>query len=226
MFRTEPAPVSVRLDDSLWTVPEDPAVARQVDQIWSAEEGRHDGSVLSVSRISGDIVRVQQVDYRFVLAQIRTPDLASVLQISPLAVSGMTWIGPELVFGLRGQQLTQYPGHWELAPSGGVDAACIDPSGEVDYLRQLRTEFEEELGIDSMVIDGMKCIGLLHDAVSRLVEIGVEVHCTDSAASQLAASTPEYSELERVNPVDLSTWLGQRPILPLSVELLRYRELI
>ncbi len=118
-------------------------------------------------------------------------------RIRPLAVSGLTLIrsSQSLLFGVRSGDVTQFPGCFELVPSGSVDDSCFD-GDRVDYLGNLKNEFTEETGVD---VDEIACItpfGVFEDDAEPVVDIAIRIEIGELDVE--ACRTGEYSRFEVV----------------------------
>jgi len=207
-------------------------IEAQVRAVWEAEtESRgntlFNGSVFSVTEWMPDTIRGTFIEYRRFLAQQRRPDLFRQLRICPLAVSGMIMSPGGLIFGRRSADLTTDTGRWELAPSGGINADVLTPSGAVDYMRQFLSELVEELGIQEFQIARAKPIGLIEHEATHVFDIvisgnvSLDLHQLDAA---FHGASGEYSELKLVPAADLQRFLTTHngDVIPESVALLAH----
>lgn len=95
------------------------------------------------------VIRGTFVEYKHFLAQRKRPDLN--LSIKPIGVSGIIILKEAdreyVIFAKRANDTTEYPGFFELVPSGTLSKECVKSNGFVDYKSKLLSEFEEETGL-------------------------------------------------------------------------------
>lgn len=112
----------------------------------------------------------------------------------------------------RGRDTLLYPGRWELAPSGGIDAPP-DDVGELsldDLREQLRREVREELGLAIAPADAAP-LALCHDPVAPSVDIVLALHV--GSEPEVCAMNWEYDDL-------LWLPLRERPLAIASLDLI------
>jgi hypothetical protein len=181
-------------------------VESEVENLWLAEQRRRgtsifNGSIFSAVEIVPLRISGRAVEYRHWVAQKARPELFDVLDVRPVAVSGLLECAEGIVFGRRGAAVTQDAGSWELVPSGGLDARNRVP-GEVDYCGHCMTELREEIGIDSNAVVSVKPFCLVEDLDSHVLDIGVAMESPLDADTVLrihrAAVSKEYDELRVV----------------------------
>lgn len=127
---------------------------RQVASIWASETVRRpgevfDGLICSVAEATPASIEVFETRYRYFLAQRRDPELRSLLDIRPLAVSGVLICQDGLVLGRRSGTVEQDRGLWELVPAGVLDPSRRNPVGRPDPVAQLMDELHEEIGLSA-----------------------------------------------------------------------------
>lgn len=142
-----------RVDTEHGELPElTPALDRRVAELWHEATIRR-GHALFNGRMLGfaaepetpGAAALEFTEYRRFLAQLEDPSLYAQLNVNPLAVTGLIECKDGILIGKRGE-VTQDPGLWEVLPSGGIGEPFVGADGEVDLARQLRAEFEEEVG--------------------------------------------------------------------------------
>lgn len=214
-----------------------PELATLVETVWQEECARrgsslYDGELFSIAEITKNGFRGHFVPYRDWLAQTKRPGARAELGIRPLAVSGLVRLAEGVVFGRRAETVTQDPGCWELAPSGGIGPACRVPGGLIDVEAQLRSELDEELGVSPRHITSLALLGVVIDDSSGVVDVcyrieldvGQEALC--SAFTTRASS--EYGEIRVVDAQALPSFLAEADaaLSPVSRKLLGVAGLI
>lgn len=127
------------------------------------------GKILDCISCDRCLVRARVVDYKYWFAQRRIKELAEVIGIKPIAVSGMLCLGNEVVVGKRSVSVCQCPSMWELMPSGGVDANFSCNSREL-IKNQVYIELEEELGIARDFVVSTYFDGACYDDVEMVYD--------------------------------------------------------
>lgn len=214
-------------------VPAKPVTAtirRRIDEIWDRErEGNpgllYDGQLLSYQEERGGRLVCTFVPYRRFVAQVREPELYTVLQIRPVAVSGVLRCRDGIVLGKRSEGLFGAPGKWEFAPSGGIDAQARVGARRVSAQTQLYHELEEELQILPRSVRTIRPLAIADDAESNLIEliftIEADIRAADLGQSHLN-DRREYETVRCVYPDGIAeavTALGDK-MLPLGHALL------
>lgn len=187
------------------------ATLARVDDIWQRElalSGKQlfNGWIFSVDSFDPAHVTGWFAEYRWLVAQRKEPDLVDVLNVNPLAVTGLCLCDDGVVFGRRAGHLDQDPGLWELVPSGGVDRSAADAGGNISLEAQFFTELGEELGVASAAVAGEpKPLVAVSDPESRVVEMTIGARIALSGGELIAGAaglaTSEHTDLEVV-PID------------------------
>jgi hypothetical protein len=111
------------------------------------------------------------LDYKYYIAQRNGLSLGLV----PVAVSGVLLSCFErniyAVLAKRSQNVTQYPGAVEFIPSGGLNDHSLNSIGDLDPLRALKDEFEEEVGLSYDVIDDVEFMSVIKDIRDNVLDI-------------------------------------------------------
>ena len=204
-------------------------VAARVAALWQAAQQdcggiMFDGRILTLTERTPGRLAGHFVPYSWFVAQKRDPALVPILDLRPLAVSGILTVGDSLVFGLRGQDVVADRGLWELAPSGSVDIQALRSDGTVDAAGLLLREAVEELNVDPAWVQGLRPVALLDNGKTRVNELcfSARLDCSVDQLRRVFAgrSNREYDELRLVPPGDLATFVAAHAIDPGSVALL------
>ncbi len=201
-------------------------VAAIVSEIWDRECARRpalfNGRVFCADAIGRHEIVGHWTEYRRVLAQLRRPALFDVLGIRSLAVNGLVACADGLVLGRRHGDAVYFPGHWQAAPAGSVEARSGD---EVDLPGQLLAELQEELGLAPADIVAMMPVLAIEHAGSRIVDVGflLETPLGFPEIERLhdAGGNAEYDALQAVPPATVSEFLEREdPTLMPSARLM------
>lgn len=151
----------------------------EIDQIWNEERLTKpylfDGDSLTLSRFDSQGAKCVLTPYRSIYATKKSKALRKSLNLNGLAISGIMVFQDELFVGQRSQQVTSYPGYFELAPSGGLAEEFVLPSGQVDFMGQLLSELNEEVGIASDQVLTHKFVAVVYDHDDDCFDIGYEL---------------------------------------------------
>jgi hypothetical protein len=205
------------------------SVAARVAALWQAAQRdcggiMFDGRILTLTERAPGRLAGHFVPYSWFVAQKRDPALVPILDLRPLAVSGILTIGNSLVFGLRGRDVVADRGLWELAPSGSVDIQALRPDGTVDAAGLLLREAVEELNVDPAWVNGLQPIALLDNGTTRVNELcfAARLDCTPEQLCRAFAgrNNREYDELRLVPARQLTAFVAAHAIDPGSVALL------
>lgn len=194
-------------------VPIPAELEERIEVIWTAELARRpsvvDGTVLTVERVVSGRVVAKRCPYKVFVARERDPDIRRSLRIRALGVSGVVVTEDgRVVVGRRAETVTEYPGAWELVPSGGI-AESATP------LAALLAELQEEVGIGDDEVADVEAIGLIHDHAQDGFDICFLLRVVGDAAP-----SGEYGQLALVSPGEARELLARGPAVPTSRVLL------
>jgi hypothetical protein len=206
----------------------------EVELLWQAEQTRRgkalfNGKIFSAVEISPDTILGRIVEYRHLIAQRAKPELFDVLNVRPVAVSGLLECQDGVVFGRRSGTMTQDAGLWELCPSGGLDTSKTAAGGKMDYCAQILAELHEEIGISPDAVTEIRPFCLVDDLDSHVLDIGIALTSRLSAdeviAKHRAAATKEYDELLIVSHDEVAQFMADKrgQLVVVSAALLEHR---
>lgn len=203
------------------------AVKTQIDKIWQVETAkRHlfNGSFLSALSFDNRQLKGIFVPYKYFIAQLKNPDLKPLLKITPVSVSGLTWIGDNVVFAKRSSFVTQFQNHYELAPSGGIDLECVE-GNRVDLRGQIKKELEEELGVSPRKVKAIKFFALIYDKELESIDLCADIRINPFAMHSQAL---EYSQIITVPSGELDSFIKMEneQFVPLSLLILHLSKCI
>ena len=163
------------------------------------------------------------VEYKDYLAQKR--DKTIKLDITPLGVSGIVKTYDQedseekILFGKRTSNLTQYPNHFEMVPSGGIDDNHIE-NNCVLYKESLISEFEEELEINRNVINEIQVVAFVLDKKDAVYDILMNINTNSKIEPNKERKNNEYSDFIYVPVAGIKEFINQNIIVPTSLSIL------
>lgn len=138
-----------------------------------------------------------------------------------LAVTAIVMTQDRVLFGRRSMQSHDYPGLWELGPSGGVD---VPQSGDhIDHdalLQEVLREIREEAGFEPRVL-GQRLIAMVHDRGAGSSDLAVLLQIEPPVQIE---TNWEYDDTRWVTRDELGAWCDQRPseLIPTTLALMRF----
>ena len=198
--------------------------ARRADEIWQeALLGRpslFDGLVATYQgheTLADGTLRVacSPSPYRFVFARLHDRGLRLP---APIGVSAVVVDpGSRLLLGKRSHQVSEYPGCYELVPSGGIPVEKM--TGRL-FLEQIETALVEETGLGLESVAGSMPLGLVYDRKNRVYDLCVRIQLRRSPSSSTLRSA-EYDEFQWLGADQLEESAGRSPLVPTSAAILR-----
>jgi len=198
----------------------------EIEKIWNDEMARKQGHLFN-GRLFSLIAREPEkiiggfVDYQLYLAGLKNPLLKNILPIVPISVSCITCCESFVLIGRRSPFVTQFPGFYELAPSGGIEPDSII-NGEVNLYRQVHLELEEETGLSADFIESSRLFGIIHDPEFDCIDLCVIIQMKRDVHNRSLQNTPEYTELKWIPLSKISVFCQEHAerIVPASQFLL------
>lgn len=211
-----------------------PTLSKDVDAIWNSEQYRLDGALFNGRVFSADIITPHLIsghwtEFRRIVAQMRRPELHSVLAIRPLAVGGII-MGPDgVIFGRRPRNCVYQAGEWQLPPAGSVDFSAARPEGVVDFVGMLLVELTEEIGLTAAEISVTGPVGMVEHAETHVLDLGIALQTRlgrdEIHARHQAHGNGEYDPLVVVARADIRNFLSQPDVTlqaPLFLQAIGY----
>lgn len=202
---------------------------RLIQTIWEQEQKRrggklHEGAILSAVAYDHKSLTGQFVPYKYYLAQLFDPSLKRDLKIVPVSLSGLTFVGDNLIVAKRAWWVAQYPDCYELAPSGGIRPPNAE-QGYVDMKGQILNELEDEVGIESSLVKSVHFFSLVRDYKSDGVELVAKIVVKPCA---ILSSSSEYAQVITVPVSEMANFAAShaKEFVPLSLEMLHLRKLM
>lgn len=176
-----------------------PGYKEQVEKIWKEElKKRHvfNGEVLTLKELNPSQANGQFVHYDSYIAQLREPKLREAFNIIPLGVSALLQACDHVLVAKRADDVTQYPGYYELAPSGSLDREALKGE-EIDYKEQILKEMEEETAISREFVATIEPFAVIHDEEGMVMDLCSHVKLLDLPYLELKP-TAEYASFSWV----------------------------
>lgn len=207
-----------------------------IEKIWSEECKNKNyrlfnGEVLFLIDIRYEnadiIVDTKFTEYKNVLASRKKPELE--LNIKQVGVSGIIVVEDDkkrfILFSTRSNDITEYPGHIELVPSGNIDKSVFRSNGTIDYISKLKEEFHEETGLSFDHIKEVKSICFVYDKKNQVFDIGclIILHLNRTKLIKSFTKVNEYENPEFVPIESLNDFMkrNEKKIVPTSLALLK-----
>ena len=180
-----------------------------------------------IKKLNNNII-AQVCEYKYFYAQSKQPNLFATLNITILAVSGITICGNGIVVGKRSANSLQDAGYWELTPSGSIGAPDISLKLGTDYAKdQVIVELEEEIGILRREIGKISLIGYLRDTEAHVIDllflITTAISRKELYSRSLHTINDEYTEIHVIDLrlVAIFLWFKGKRVVASSHALLR-----
>lgn len=177
----------------------------EVNRLWSLAQKQHGGRLfngLIFSFVAFDQGKLwgSFVDYKYYMAQLAVPELKASWQIHPIAISCICVWGERVLLGQRSSLVTDFPGCFELAPSGGIEPAAA-VNGRIDVVKQALIELEEEAFIVSGQVKTCLPMALVQELTSGTYEMCMRMELHEGG--EVLASSEEYTKLQ---------WMSQKQL--------------
>jgi 8-oxo-dGTP pyrophosphatase MutT (NUDIX family) len=174
----------------------EPVIQRLWEEERSVRPSIVNGSIVCFRAIDADRIDACLAEYRLFVARERDQDVRGRLELRAIGVSGIVVLpSGEVMVARRSADVTEYPGAWELAPSGSVPASMVAEDGRVDTLAALLMELEEETGIDRRGVASTKALGLVWDSSQDGFDVCYELRLADGMLPSAFSGT-EYRDLQ------------------------------
>lgn len=171
-------------------------------------------------------IKAHFIEYKHFLAQRKQPDLK--LNIRPIGVSGIIVLRENssnyVLFAKRANNVTEYPGFFELVPSGSIDKEYVDINGIVDYQSKLLSEFVEETGLSKDYVKEISGFAFVLDVNHNIYDVCCKILLEakkESVASEFLDSK-EYHTPKFISINDLGGFIEENAdiIVPTSMALI------
>ena len=199
----------------------------RINSIWQQETSSssrelYNGQILNFVGWEGETLVGEFIEYKFYLAQHRDDGLRELLNIEPISASGVTLTGDKVLFGKRSENVTAFPLHYELVPSGSLDPGAIK-DGYIDLEKQFEVELWEESGISVTEVRKIEPLALIYDTERRIYELCAAISVNYGVTHETPAFSDEYEDLKWVSKSEVAAFVrkNRKSFVPLSLELLK-----
>lgn len=187
-----------------------------IDACWESECKKRgqllfNGTLFSATSHSSKSMQGHFIPYKIYVAWTRLAEVRPRLDVHPVGLTGITRSGSSLLLGRRTLQMAHYPGLYECAPAGGVDATFVKDS-KIEYAELLLHELEEETPLSRADVIKLtpKAIcerrGEDYSGFELLLDVALDKKCV----SQSLSSTKEYQQLLWLDPEQLTKFFLEK----------------
>jgi hypothetical protein len=218
------------ISPDLATPPFSKEVLSEIELIWSAELIKNpklfNGQSFCIFRRTKERLEGNFIEYKYVLARMRRPDLFEKTPFRPLSVTGISFDGRDLLLGKRADWVMQYPGFYEFSPAGGVDPSCC-VGGMIDLRRQTLVELQEETGIPANEVVNFTPFAIIEDDSEGVIEIISTIQLSESARKFMNIQHSEYVNFQwiPIREIDAFIRTNQKIIVPIALGIAKYLRL-
>lgn len=210
----------------------------KIEKVWTNKQQQKENKlfndkVLNFVRIYKNkhktFVEGNFIDYKCIIADREDPTLK--LELNQIGVSGVIVISENnnnyVVFGIRENNITEYPGYFELVPSGNIDITTID-DGVIDFKSKLIEEFIEETGLTKENISNLNSLCFVKDCINCVYDVCclIEIKSQKKDLFESFKKVSEYKKLEIISFSELSAFIRKnyKKIVPTSLAVLECLE--
>lgn len=171
----------------------------RVEELWEAAQKQYEGKLFNgkllnyLDFVDGKLYG-KFVEYKYYIAQRADLTLRKRLSIRPIAISCLCTFEEQALLGKRSALVTDFPGFFELVPSGGIDPSAAE-NGKVNLIKQALTELSEEAKIEPKDVRSCYPLVLFQDLITGGFEICMRIELKKIQAHSLLQNN-EYSQLE------------------------------
>lgn len=183
--------LQVVLEDSPHDIIIDEKIADEVFEKACQEKPLFNGTLICVKKFDAKIITTYPVSFKEFLA---CHHLGYKNAHQPLAVSGWVRHQDKVLFGIRSNKVLFSPLQIELVPSGGIDDAAIENTS-INYQYALVSEFEQETGLLSDVIESIKPQLIIYCKEKSLYDICMSIVLKPEADIYCDPYNDEYDQL-------------------------------
>lgn len=214
----------VQLDNSPPKIELSDAENQEVERLWEAEvqqfgkANRFNGSLFAFVRNESDRLLVREVEFKHYVAQVRNPELKIKLKIAPVGISGVILWQDRVLLGKRSQEVFNHPGKWELVPAGSLSHQHLE-DGQIDYIKAISEEFEEETGLGLSTMANLKPLLLVHDIEGDIWDVCIQIELNQSVNAE-SLQRGEYEVFRWETPKTIVN--SNDDCLPTTLAILHY----
>ena len=210
---------------------------RRINTVWKNEQKNRkkklfNSKVLSLKSIlqSKKQVSINSnfVDYKYIIADRLDPIIG--LNLKQVGISGMILFSHRKInytlFAKRSKNSTEYPGYYELVPSGNLDNLSKQSKGILEYKSKLLVELEEEAGITASNVKEIFEICIINDKNNNVYDICclIKLKISKTDLTRNIRKSIEYSNPKIVRIKDVPQFIkkNNKKIIPTTLGLLTY----
>lgn len=203
-----------------------PHIQNRIDDIWSqaskiTDWDLFDGKIFQMTELYKDHMVGDFNDYRVFYAQCVDKELKKKLGMTIVGVSSILVSDDQCLLGKRSSRLTQFPMHWEFAPSGGVSIDFATEE-EVDFQKQIFDELTEEVGMDPDFVTKVTPFVLLWDQEDNVIDLCMKMEVDPLGKEVASYISDEYIAYEWLPLEKVSHFFQNRDVVPTSKSLVDY----
>lgn len=196
-----------------------------VEKTWQEELKKrelYNGELLSAVSYDKEKLTGVFFPYKLFIAKIRNPSFK--IKMVPVSVSGLILHGDNVLIGQRSNRVTEFPGCYELPPSGSIGRQVLR-EGRIDLKEQLAIELFEEVGITPKKIKKIQFFMLAHDKEQDHIDLCAEIKISPFALQSVSG---EYSQIMTIPKNELPDFVNRYSdqFVPLSIMILKLKKLI
>lgn len=166
------------------------------------------------------------IEYKYFYAQRKRIDLD--LGIRPIGVSGIIFLEQDfdcfVVFAQRSEQVTEYPGLYELVPSGNIDKEYSYSNRVIDYRSKLLSEFVEETGLSRNYVRDISEFAFILDTNHNVFDVccKITLEVKKETLFNGLLDSEEYKNPMFISTKDLGKFINEnkKTIVPTSLAIL------
>ncbi len=200
-----------------------PHMQSRIDDIWSqaskiTDWDLFDGKIFQMTELYTDHMVGNFNDYRTFYAQCVDRELKKKLGMTIVGVSSILVSDAQCLLGKRSSRPTQFPLHWEFAPSGGVSIDFATEE-EVDYQKQIFEELTEEVGMDPDFVTKITPFVLLWDQEDNVIDLCMKLEVDPLGKEAASYLSDEYIAYEWLPLEKVPHFFQNRDVVPASKSL-------
>jgi len=208
---------------------------KKISEIWKREfksnKKLFDGKAFTLNNIvqhpNNLEIEGEFIDYKTIIVDRKHPTLN--LQIKQIGISGFTIINEKtdsfVLFSVRSDSTTEYPGYFELVPSGNLDESALKKDGTLDYKTKIIEEFEEESGLERKFLNSVSTLGLVKDNINRVYDVVCLLELSNKIKELKSSfqSVSEYKEPLFIETKNLENFMKEKSnkIVPTSKAIMK-----
>lgn len=198
---------------------------QQIELIWQEELKKRElfnGEILSCLSFDKERLTGEFLPYKLFIAKLRNPEMQ--IKIIPVSVSGLILHGDNIMIGRRSSLVSEFPGYYELPPSGGIGKEMLK-EGRVELRSQIAKELFEEIGITPRKIRKIQFFMLAYDQKQDHIDLCAEIKITPFAMQSISG---EYTQIMTIPKNEISQFVEKylEQFVPLSILILKLKKLI